>query len=58
MPFVILGLVVIHVVALHVNGSNNPTGVEPKTEKDTIPFREPALMKPINTSKSKMVEQI
>jgi ubiquinol-cytochrome c reductase cytochrome b subunit len=38
MPFVILGLVVLHVVALHVNGSNNPTGVEPKTEKDTIPF--------------------
>jgi ubiquinol-cytochrome c reductase cytochrome b subunit len=38
MPFVILGLVVIHVVALHVHGSNNPTGVEPKTKKDTIPF--------------------
>lgn len=38
MPFVILGLVVIHVVALHIHGSNNPTGVEPKTEKDTIPF--------------------
>lgn len=38
MPFVILGLVVLHVVALHIHGSNNPTGVEPKTEKDTIPF--------------------
>ena len=38
MPFVILGLVVLHVVALHCKGSNNPTGVEPKTEKDTIPF--------------------
>lgn len=38
MPFVILGLVVLHVVALHIHGSNNPTGVEVKTEKDTIPF--------------------
>ena len=38
LPFILLGLVVLHVVALHVNGSNNPTGVEPKTEKDTIPF--------------------
>lgn len=38
MPFVILGLVVVHVVALHIHGSNNPTGVDVKTEKDTIPF--------------------
>lgn len=38
LPFVILGLVVLHVIALHVHGSNNPTGVDPKTEKDTIPF--------------------
>lgn len=38
MPFVILGLVMVHVVALHITGSNNPTGVEPKTKDDTIPF--------------------
>lgn len=38
LPFVILGIVIIHVIALHVHGSNNPTGVEPKTKKDTIPF--------------------
>ena len=38
LPFVILGLVVVHLVALHTHGSNNPTGVEVKTEKDTIPF--------------------
>jgi ubiquinol-cytochrome c reductase cytochrome b subunit len=25
-------------VALHIHGSNNPTGVEPKTDRDTIPF--------------------
>jgi ubiquinol-cytochrome c reductase cytochrome b subunit len=38
LPFVIIGLVLIHVVALHVHGSNNPTGVEIKSKKDTIPF--------------------
>lgn len=38
LPFIILGLVVFHVIALHIHGSNNPTGVEPKSEKDTIPF--------------------
>ncbi len=38
LPFIILGLVVVHIVALHVHGSNNPTGVDVKTEKDTIPF--------------------
>ncbi|MBL0318628.1 MAG: cytochrome b N-terminal domain-containing protein [Alphaproteobacteria bacterium] len=38
LPFVILGLVVFHVIALHVHGSTNPTGVEVKTPKDTIPF--------------------
>jgi quinol-cytochrome oxidoreductase complex cytochrome b subunit len=38
LPFVICAVVFIHVWALHVVGSNNPTGVEPKSEKDTIPF--------------------
>jgi ubiquinol-cytochrome c reductase cytochrome b subunit len=38
LPFVILALVILHIVALHTNGSNNPTGVEVKTDKDTIPF--------------------
>ena len=38
LPFVILGLVIIHVVALHVYGSNNPTGIEIKSKKDSIPF--------------------
>ena len=38
LPFVILGVVFVHVWALHVSGSNNPTGVEPKSEKDTVPF--------------------
>jgi len=38
LPFVILGLVVVHVWALHTVKSNNPLGVEIKTPADTIPF--------------------
>src|SRR5215471_3906 len=38
LPFVIAGVVVLHVWALHVVGQNNPTGVEPKSAKDTVPF--------------------
>ena len=33
-PFVIAGLVVAHIIALHEVGSNNPDGVEIKKEKD------------------------
>ena len=45
LPFVIAGVVVLHVWALHVAGQNNPAGVEPKTEKDTVPFTPYATMK-------------
>jgi ubiquinol-cytochrome c reductase cytochrome b subunit len=38
LPFIILALTVIHVLALHVHGSGNPTGLDIKSEKDTIPF--------------------
>jgi ubiquinol-cytochrome c reductase cytochrome b/c1 subunit len=38
MPFLIVGVVFLHVVALHVTGSNNPLGIEPKGPKDTLPF--------------------
>jgi ubiquinol-cytochrome c reductase cytochrome b subunit len=38
LPFIIAGLAVLHVWALHQFGSNNPSGVEIKTKKDTIPF--------------------
>lgn len=37
LPFVIVGLVIIHIWALHMHGSNNPTGVKLKKE-DMIPF--------------------
>lgn len=38
LPFVIVGVVVLHVAALHISGSNNPTGIEPKGPQDTVPF--------------------
>ncbi len=38
LPFVIAGVVVLHVWALHVAGQNNPAGVEPQSDKDTVPF--------------------
>ena len=37
-PFVIAGVVILHIWALHVPGSNNPTGLDVKSEKDTLPF--------------------
>ena len=38
LPFAILGVVILHVWALHIPGSNNPTGVDVKEEQDTVPF--------------------
>ncbi len=38
LPFVILGLVVLHIWALHRFGSNNPLGIDVKSDKDTLPF--------------------
>ena len=38
LPFVIVGVVFLHVAALHIVGSNNPLGIEPKGPQDTLPF--------------------
>jgi len=38
LPFVIFGVVFLHVAALHVTGSNNPLGIDPKGPQDTVPF--------------------
>lgn len=38
LPFIIFGLVFIHLWALHTHGSNNPTGIDVKGDKDEIPF--------------------
>ncbi|WBQ12161.1 cytochrome b/b6 [Hyphomonadaceae bacterium BL14] len=37
-PFLIAGVVGLHVWALHVPGNNNPTGISVKTSADTLPF--------------------
>jgi ubiquinol-cytochrome c reductase cytochrome b subunit len=38
LPFMIAGVVILHIWALHVPGNNNPTGVNVKSKEDTIPF--------------------
>jgi len=38
LPFVIVGVVFLHVWALHVTGSNNPLGIDVKGPQDTLPF--------------------
>ncbi len=45
LPFVIVGVVVLHIWALHMVGQNNPTGIEPKTETDTVAFTPYATIK-------------
>ena len=38
LPFVIVGVVVLHIVALHRFGSNNPLGIDVRGNQDTISF--------------------
>jgi quinol-cytochrome oxidoreductase complex cytochrome b subunit len=38
LPFVIAGVVILHIWALHVPGNNNPTGVNVQSAEDTVPF--------------------
>jgi ubiquinol-cytochrome c reductase cytochrome b subunit len=38
LPFVIAAVVILHIWALHIPGSSNPTGIEVKGEQDTLPF--------------------
>jgi len=39
LPFVIFGVVILHIWALHIPGNNNPTGVDVKdVKKDTVLF--------------------
>ena len=39
LPFLIIGLVVLHIWALHIPGNNNPVGIDiKKPSKDTVPF--------------------
>src|ERR1041384_4700292 len=45
LPFVIAGVVVLHVWALHVAGQNNPAGIDVKSGQDTVPFTPHATIK-------------
>ncbi|HUQ12910.1 MAG TPA: cytochrome b/b6 [Novosphingobium sp.] len=38
LPFVIAAVVILHIWALHIPGSSNPTGIEVKSASDTVPF--------------------
>ena len=37
-PFMIFGVVILHIWSLHVTGNNNPVGVSVKEKQDTVPF--------------------
>jgi ubiquinol-cytochrome c reductase cytochrome b/c1 subunit len=45
LPFVIFGVVLLHIWALHVVGQNNPDGIDVKSNKDTVPFTPHATVK-------------
>jgi len=38
LPFVLIGVVFLHIAALHIVGSNNPLGIDVKGPQDTLPF--------------------
>jgi len=38
LPFMIAGVVALHIWALHVPGNNNPLGINVKSKEDTVPF--------------------
>ena len=45
LPFMIAGVVILHVWALHVVGQNNPTGIELQAKSDSVPMAPYAVMK-------------
>jgi len=45
LPFVIAGVVVLHIWALHVAGQNNPAGIYAKSDKDVVAFTPYATIK-------------
>ena len=45
LPFVIAGVVGLHIWALHIVGQNNPTGLDIKTASDSVPMAPYAVMK-------------
>jgi ubiquinol-cytochrome c reductase cytochrome b subunit len=47
LPFVIFGIVILHVWALHVVGQNNPTGLDIKQPSDAVPMHPYAITKDV-----------
>jgi ubiquinol-cytochrome c reductase cytochrome b/c1 subunit len=47
LPFVIFGLVILHIWALHVAGQNNPTGIDMKSKSEAVPMTPYAVMKDV-----------
>ncbi|MER8697786.1 cytochrome b N-terminal domain-containing protein [Mesorhizobium sp. M1273] len=45
LPFVLVGVVTLHIWALHVVGQNNPTGIEVKSKTDVVDFTPYATVK-------------
>ena len=50
LPFMITGVVVLHVWALHVTGQNNPAGIPIKSGKDAVAFTPYATVKDVFAS--------
>ncbi len=50
LPFMIVGVVVLHVWALHVVGQNNPLGIEVRSKQDTVRFTPHATVKDVFAS--------
>ncbi|MCJ2119580.1 cytochrome b N-terminal domain-containing protein [Methylobacterium sp. J-001] len=47
LPWMIAGVVMLHVWALHVTGQNNPAGIPIKSGKDAVPFTPYATVKDV-----------
>jgi ubiquinol-cytochrome c reductase cytochrome b/c1 subunit len=47
LPFMIIGVSVLHVWTLHVVGQNNPDGIDLQEGRDTVPFTPHATVKDI-----------
>lgn len=47
LSFILVFLVALHVWAIHVVGQNNPTGIDVKSHRETVPFTPFALIKDI-----------
>ncbi len=45
LPFMLAGVVILHIWALHLVGQNNPAGIDVKSEADVVDFTPHATMK-------------